>query len=158
MSNYQSLSVIREYNVGDAEYLIKAINSVCREQKWMHTNEFVPTIEWKDALSVSNQKHLILVVAVDQKIVGWCRIFVTGYCGEVGIGLLKECRDMKIGTRLLNRADEWSMSRCLSTLKLSCRHDNKRALHLFTKFGFRACHDVNDVAMLNMVKTAVIYD
>ena len=157
MSNYQCLSIIREYHFSDAEYLIKVINSVCREQKWMHTSNFAPTYEWEEALSAINHEHLILVAAVDQKIVGWCRVFVGGYCGDVGIGLLREFRDMQIGTRLLNKAVEWSMSRGLSTLKLSCRLDNKRALHLFKKFGFRACN-VNDGAMLNMVNMAVIYD
>ncbi len=127
--------LIREYCQSDSDSLVLAINSVCREEKWMHTSRFVPTKQWLQILHDHESSHLLLVAAENKTIIGWCRVFVQGHTGDLGIGVMKSYRDQGIGSQLLRIAVRWAKNHVLATT-LCCRRDNSRALHVFEKYGF----------------------
>ena len=129
------MTSIREYQFGDYFCLIRVIDSVCEEGKWMHTAHFEPTEQWIQVLTESNCGHKLLVAINDDSIIGWCRIFIRGQAGDLGIGILKAYRNHGVGTRLLQVAMNWAREHDL-VVTLSCRTENLRALHLFEKIGF----------------------
>ncbi len=105
----------------------------------MATRRFEPTPAWLHALETLGCLCHLLLVAIDGgQVVGWCRAFpdLEGDSAEVGLGLLSDFRGVGLGSTLMKWTVEWAKERGLRTLRLSTRPDNKRAIHLFQKFGF----------------------
>ncbi len=138
---------IRPFAARDAPGTIAAINAVCAEGRWMRTLRYEPTPAWEHALSCPEcANHSLLVVRVQSRIVGWCRIFpVDGQDGKksaaLGIGLLLEYRDRGIGTALIARSLQWARESDLREVTLTTRADNHRAVHVFREQGFRFTGD-----------------
>lgn len=135
--------LIRPFAADDQTSLITTIDTVCGESRWMSTRRFEPTPAWTHALVQPDcPRHLLLVVGVDEAIMGWCRLFPTDLCNgappqvSLGIGLLQPYRDMGIGTALACEALEWASLNGVQSVILSTRPDNTRAIHVFKKCGF----------------------
>jgi RimJ/RimL family protein N-acetyltransferase len=123
----------------DQAGLIRVIDAVCGEDRWMSTPCFQPTPAWTHALDVPEcPNHLLLVVEDEGHVVGWCRIFPTAGTREasLGIGLLQGYRDRGIGTHLARQALEWAWFAGLERVTLTSHPDNARAIHVFTRCGF----------------------
>ncbi len=118
---------------------MSAIDAVCAEGRWMHTQRFIVTPAWEQALQGNSTHHLLLVARHGTQVVGWCRVFPTDAHeeGEVGIGLLAPYRNQGLGTTMLQRIIAWSRERGYKRLVLYTREDNERAIHVFQRCGFR---------------------
>jgi len=133
---------IRLYAPGDRVQLIRTIDTVCGEGRWMSTGCFEPTPAWTHALR--NPRclcHLLLVVEDREHVIGWCRTFPKdGLHGvreaTLGIGLLPAYRDRGIGTALVRRSLGWARNVGYQRISLTTRPDNARAIHVFTCCGF----------------------
>jgi ribosomal protein S18 acetylase RimI-like enzyme len=137
-------TAIRPFSWGDRARLKTTIDTVCDECGWMSTPGFQPTHEWTHVLlQPTCERHLLLVVEVERVIVGWCRVFPTGSCEtapqdySLGIGLLTAYRDQGIGTSLVGTALRWAEFRVARQVVLETRRENRRAIHVFEKSGFR---------------------
>lgn len=133
---------IRALRTLDKDHVIQVINFVCAECKWMLTNKFDPTPQWLHALEdVECKFHVLLLYVDNDKPIGWCRIFPEKCVspetiGELGIGLLPNFRNQKLGSELLETALESAFNIGMSRIDLSVHQDNKKAVFLFEKFGF----------------------
>jgi RimJ/RimL family protein N-acetyltransferase len=145
---------VHAYQVKDRIQIIRVIDLVCAECEWMSTKKFIPTFQWLHAFSETKcQSHLLLVAEYADEPIGWCRLFPEECLEarkfvELGIGLLPDYRNQKIGSGLLQLAFHWAKNSGVDRIDLSAHNDNRRALHLFEKFGFHAvCVDGNCLMM-----------
>ena len=134
--------LMRPYTAKDSIQLSRTINEVCANSPWMSTRSFVPTIAWTHAMEVSDcSYHRLLIVESNDKVIGWCRSFPAA-CGvlpshaELGIGLLAQYRNQRIGSELIMRSLEWAEAAGLCTVDLTVSIQNSIAIHVFEKRGF----------------------
>jgi len=131
---------VRRFVAGDSEGLVRTIDSICGEGRWMRTARFEPDAEWEYALAQPDCPcHLLLVAEDSEGIVGWCRVFpVDGRAGEatLGIGLLPTHRNRGLGTAMVRQALEWARQAGYKRVSLVTRSDNGRAIHVFRRCGF----------------------
>lgn len=133
--------VLRPYGVQDRAGLIRVIDEVCGEGRWMNTARFEPTPDWEHALQLAPCNGHLLLLAVDgAAVVGWCRVFpeAGGSQAEasLGVGLLAPYRNRGIGRDLVQRALSWAWSAGLQRVTLKTRRENWRALRVFARCGF----------------------
>lgn len=137
--------VIRPADPADSQEIEQNIMVICAEQEYLHTDTFVRTSEWEALLaqSIGLQRRQILLVAVaDEGVIGHVRLFPLWFgskgrhVADLGIAILKPCRDVGIGTAMLGYLLEWAIR--LDYLKASVEviATNPRAISLFRKFGF----------------------
>ncbi len=136
---------IRPIQIADRVVLQKNIQSVCDENIYLMTNEFIITEEWQRILenAVDEQnRRLLLVSEINGKAVGHLRLFPEwfgpkgSHVGQIGMALIKEFRNQGIGSELLNYAINWAKFVGLKKLTASIFASNERALNLFEKFSF----------------------
>lgn len=133
--------VLRPYAVQDRTALIRVIDEVCGEGRWMGTAWFESTPAWERALQQAPCDDLLLLLAADgSAVVGWCRVFPeTGAQqadASLGVGLLAPYRNRRIGSGLVQQALSWAWSAGLQRVTLKTRLDNWRALRVFLRCGF----------------------
>ncbi|MBU1662350.1 MAG: GNAT family N-acetyltransferase [Chloroflexi bacterium] len=149
-----SLIELRAFVLADREVLIRAINIVCAEGRWMRTLCYEPTPAWEHALAEPDCKcHLLLVAMDEEKIVGWCRAFPDegGQGAEIALALLLGHRGHGIGQDMLESTVKWAIKLCLTHLRLWTRLDNKRAIRLFQTLEFGQT-DRFENEMLEMIR------
>ncbi len=134
---------VRTCEAKDKPHIVQVIDFVCAEREWMYSKKFVETPQWLHAFSDINCKsHLLLVAECAGELVGWCRLFpeqcpYSGHNSELGIGLLPDYRNQRIGSSLLEFTLKWAYNFGICRIDLSVHKDNQRALHLFENFGFK---------------------
>lgn len=114
--------------------LIKKVNL---EEEKKHVKELL----WKMEKGV----HISIVVEIEGKIAGRGDIWkpkpfpsAFNHIAEIGIGLLKEYRDMGIGTKLLKLLMKLAKKKWKTEIfKLSVVSDNERARHVYERLGFK---------------------
>lgn len=135
--------VSRLYSAKDRTRIEKVIGLVCAESEWMNAKSFIPTYQWLHAFSnLSCQMHALFVAEENDELVGWCRIFpekcnIDKNFGELGIGLLPNYRNQKIGYRLMETSCAWALVKGIKRIDLTVNENNKIAFRLFEKFGFK---------------------
>jgi len=86
-----------------------------------------------------NQFAQYLVVEVDQKVVGYCGVWVIVDEAHItNIALLPDYRGMKLGDALMARVIELTRELGALRVTLEVRVSNERAKNLYRKFGFEA--------------------
>ncbi len=86
-----------------------------------------------------NQFAQYLVVEVDQKVVGYCGVWIIIDEAHItNIALLPECRGMKLGEALMAKVMELAREMGALRMTLEVRVSNERAQNLYRKFGFEA--------------------
>lgn len=133
--------VLRPYAVQDRADLIRVIDEVCGERRWMGTARFESTPAWERALWQASCDNFLLLLAADgSAVVGWCRVFPETSAHEadasLGVGLLTPYRNRGIGSDLVQQALSWAWSAGLQRVTLKTRLDNWRALRVFIHCGF----------------------
>src|SRR5216683_5750616 len=61
---------------------------------------------------------------------------ITRHTAVLGMSVDRNYRNQSLGTRLMERAIEWSQERGIVRLELEVYTDNGIAIHLYEKFGF----------------------
>ncbi len=84
-----------------------------------------------------NQFAQYLVVEVDQKVVGYCGVWIIVDEAHItNIALLPEYRGMKLGEALMAKVIELAREMGAMRITLEVRVSNERAQNLYRKFGF----------------------
>ncbi len=151
---------IRPAQPGDAAALIRVIDTVAREGRWLLRNSFDPPVEVEaDYLAnLGVQEGLYLVALAGDDLIGWL-ILTRGsfeynhHSAEIGMGLLSSYRGMGIGTALLQEAIAWARRAGLEKLCLGVRASNLPAQALYRKLGF-----AEEGRRSRQLKTAAGYD
>ena len=136
---------LRPARSADSDQIIANISAVCAEKVYLYTDDFVPTDQWRDALtdSVNEEKGSLLVVAeVDGQLIGHLRLFPVWYgsksrhVGDVGIVIAKPWRERGVGTAMLGYGLEWASQSGFRKLTATVLSTNQRALALFLLYNF----------------------
>ncbi|MCX6117082.1 MAG: GNAT family N-acetyltransferase [Proteobacteria bacterium] len=94
------------------------------------------------------QKRLIIkncpvFYAIDrEKVVGWCDVSRSdqsrfAHRGHLGLGVLREYRNQKLGRKLMSKALDHAKSIGIEKLELSVFASNVNAIRLYEKMGFQ---------------------
>ena len=149
--------ICRLYKFTDKTEIIKIIDLVCAECEWMSTTSFIPTLQWDHALLRQDcTRHALFVADEEGKIAGWCRLFpekcfLNENYWELGIGLLPEYRNRKIGHELLETVIVWAHNQNAQQINLTTNGNNQIAFHLFNKVGFRITNKQDSILSMSLL-------
>lgn len=131
----------------DAENLIKTVKEYLLNSEYIPllSEEFIPTIEQEKKWIknfIENENSLLLIALKDDQIIG--NIDLTGsqrqimkHTGMIGMGIIKEWRNIGLGMIMINEIIEWSRKNSiLEKLWLEVYEENKLGLSLYQKAGF----------------------
>lgn len=139
---------IDELTVIDAEEKycrshLEVMNTVSYEGKYLTTDNGFTYEEIVSFYRLCEKEGFPQFYVIDEndRCVGWCDIVVRDgqkrTAGYIGLGLLPEYRDRGIGRRLILYAIDRAKDAGFNEIRLDCRLNNKRALHLYKSMGFR---------------------
>lgn len=137
---------IREAEVKDAEDIINVINSVGAEKVFIFTEQFPHDVNWERAFiqeHVKEKKDCLFAVAeVSGKTVGVCDVHQgsnqkDSHMAGLGMMVVKDWREMGIGTAMMIYMIDWAKNRGIEKLCLSAFLTNQRAINLYKKFNFQ---------------------
>ena len=142
-----SLLVIREASINDAEELKAAVKEYVEESEFVPYNQgefqlsLKEEIEWIESFQ-QMPNSLLLIAEVNGKIVG--NLSLNGnkrqqlqHTAEIGIGILREYRGKGIGKAFFEAVLSWTKEDpVLEMLILEAHADNALALKLYRKVGF----------------------
>lgn len=136
--------VIRQIREDDAPGFCAALDSVCRERKYLARLEAPPLDRTQAFVSANVKAGYPQLVAEDAgKIVGWCDVLPgdfnsgTTHVGRLGMGLLKEYRGRKIGRRLIEATIKEAQRLGLEKIELTVHALNAPAIALYRSVGFK---------------------
>ncbi|MCQ6268701.1 GNAT family N-acetyltransferase [Fictibacillus sp. WQ 8-8] len=137
---------IRKATEADAEQILIHIQKVLEAYPDFLASspeEFNTTLEEEKEWIASHEKHgLLLVAEVEQKIIGLLNFRLSTrkkFChqGMFGMSIQEPYTDQGIGSSLLQHLLEWAKKdERVEKVSLEVFSNNKRALHLYEKFGF----------------------
>tara|TARA_Y100001935_G_C17296656_1_gene506502 strand:- start:588 stop:1145 length:558 start_codon:yes stop_codon:yes gene_type:complete len=140
--------VIRNPIIEDAKGILALANSVSKESEFQvsEPDEFKMTIseekKWIERMNVS-EWNLVLVAEFQGKIIGLLDFHCNSkqrrlsHTGGFGISVLKEHRNQKIGSMLIETLLEWARGvRQIEKVTLAVLASNDRAIYLYKKLGF----------------------
>ena len=138
---------IRQAEITDAEKLLNTIKN------YIPQSEFIPILEKEIKLTIEQEKEwikyfltyensLLLVAEYENNIIG--NIDLTGkqrkvmeHTAVIGMGILKEWRNIGLGTKLISLIIEWSKKNpILELIWLQVYTENKLGLGIYHKMGF----------------------
>lgn len=138
--------VIRKAGEEDAEKFLKYFNVVGGETDFLGFGIEGPNItleEEKSYFKNSTAKNFFLIAEIEGKIVGSCSISTNEkrvrlkHFGELGIVVLKEYWNLGVGSKLIEIALLLGKEGGLKKVNLETRSDNKKAIALYKKLGFK---------------------
>ena len=147
LRNGQTLT-IRTAIKEDALNLIYYISKIGGESNFLTfgENEFDITVEKEEAIIESHMgvdNKLFIIAEIENKIVGSLNYSGgsrprTKHTGEFGVSVGKEYWGLGIGKELIKYMIDWAIeSNVVKKINLRVREDNKIAIDLYTKLGFK---------------------
>lgn len=138
---------IRQAELDDAEKLLHCIKTYIPQSEYIPklTHEIKLTInqekDWINSFLV-NKNSLLLIAEYNNEIIG--NIDLTGnqrklmeHTAVIGMGMLKDWRDTRLGTALLSNVIEWAkQNEILEVIWLQVYTENIAGLALYKKLGF----------------------
>lgn len=142
------MDTVREINiqpitVEDFESFHACLDSVARERKFLGYVQAPSLKKTRDWLQAEMEEGAIRLVALDDtRVVGWCDIAVSRnegftHAGRLGMGILREYRGQRLGSRLLEAALSSAKEGGLERVGLDVFASNTPAIKLYEKFGFQ---------------------
>jgi ribosomal protein S18 acetylase RimI-like enzyme len=127
----QTLSYINELVAEDTFILVCRKKSLREEREWLK----------KSLKGMKNGKEVVIVAEIDKKIVCCSNLKKLSdrspHVGEFGISVLKQYRNLGIGKEMVKQIIEISRDMKFKIILLGVFANNKAALSLYKKFGFR---------------------
>ena len=129
----------------DLPEVMEALNSVIREDKYLLIDKEITDLEVESRWFRENIEAGVrsLVARIDGKVVGGAGLTpFTGkraHVAEFGIYVIKSHRDLGLGTLILKEFIEIAKKSRFETIQLSAFSNNKRAIHVYRKCGFKKC-------------------
>ncbi|MBC8588003.1 GNAT family N-acetyltransferase [Paratissierella segnis] len=139
---------IRTAKHEDASNLINYVKKIGGESDYLTfgENEFEITVEKEEELLESfliSDNKLYIIAEIDGKIVGSLNFSGgsrqrTKHTGEFGVSVEKKYWGLGIGRELINYLIDWAEEGdVIKKINLRVREDNKRAIGLYEKLGFK---------------------
>ncbi|SFD01697.1 GNAT family N-acetyltransferase [Clostridium uliginosum] len=136
---------IRKANLKDSEKFLDMLKQLDKEIKYMlfEPGERTATVEKiKDRINIDIFKQLTLIIDDGERIGGFLsaergytkRIRHSAY---VVIGLLKDYREQKLGTKLFEEMEKWALENNITRLELTVVESNEVGIKLYEKMGFK---------------------
>lgn len=138
--------VIRKATEEDAEKVLEYLNIIGGETDFLSFGVEGLNItleEERNYFKNLTAKNFFLIAEIEEKIVGNCSISTNEkrirlkHFGELGIVVLKECWNLGIGNKLIETALLLGKNGGLKKVNLETRSDNKKAIVLYKKLGFK---------------------
>jgi RimJ/RimL family protein N-acetyltransferase len=138
--------IIRKANVEDAEKYLEMLKQLDTETKNMmlEPGERKTTIEqMRDRIvSMSGSNGIIFLIEDENKIGGFLAAQRGGanrirHSAYIVIGMLKEYRGKKLGTKLFKELEKWAAENKIIRLDLTVVKNNEGAIKLYEKVGFK---------------------
>ena len=137
-----ALDWLKEQDLPD---VVKALNSVIRERKYLFLNNEITDMEEERRWFAQSKKEgvLYLVARVDKRVVGGASMHPQkhkrAHVAEYGIFICKGYRNQGLGTELTKTFIEIAKKQGIEILQLSVYATNKRALNVYKKCGYKEC-------------------
>lgn len=152
----------RETKPEDAALLAAAIDEVARERRFLALTEGFPpegVRSFIEHLRSVGGVHMIALIGKD--VVGWCDVSPLPFegmkhVGRLGMGILKDYRNIGFGTKLLRSAQEHAYNNGLTRIELEVFSTNMAAIHLYEKFGFVLEGRKSGVRLLDGVSSDIL--
>ncbi len=139
--------LIREALSEDATNILAMMDQVSRETEFLVMDEGFTLSRNLLAHHIEaiyeSSNNLLLVAYNGEELIGTASIRASeekriAHIGEVGISILKDYWGMGLGSVLLEEIIIWAQeSASIRRLELTVQTQNKRAIHLYEKFGFQ---------------------
>jgi L-amino acid N-acyltransferase YncA len=126
--------------------LVAVVNSVIREEKYLWVEQEFPynlesQRQWFEKNKAAGERTL--VARVDDELVGAARLLpLTGkraHVAEMAIYIADRYRNCGLGTALINELVDVARKVGFEIVQLSSFSTNGRAIHVYTKCGFKTC-------------------
>ena len=137
-----ALDWLKEQDLPD---VVKALNSVIGERKYLFLNNEITDIEEERRWFAQSKKEgvLYLVARVDKRVVGGASMHPQkhkrAHVAEYGIFICKDFRNQGLGTELTKTFIEIAEKKGIEILQLSVYATNKRALNVYQRCGYKEC-------------------
>ena len=136
------LSWLAEADLAD---VVAAVNSVIREDKYLLADKEITSLDserrWFQMAEASGMRYL--VTKVDGKVVGGANLMPLkgkrAHIAEFGVFVIKSHRNLGLGTALLREFIAVARKSGFQIIQLSAFSNNRRALHVYRKCGFKRC-------------------
>ena len=140
-------AILRKANTEDAQQMLNYMDTIASESDFLtfEEGELKLTLKKQKAIIENNRmdSKLFIIVIVEDKIVGNLS-FSAGHrirsrhAGEFGITVLKEYWNNGVASEMIDFMIEWAKEKkIIRKINLRVRTDNPRAIHLYSKFGFK---------------------
>jgi RimJ/RimL family protein N-acetyltransferase len=133
----------------------RMLDAVARERKYLAFLE-APPLEQTRAFIMNNiaKNHIQLVGLAGSELVGWCDVLpkdrpIHAHIGILGIGLLPAFRGKGAGAALMHAVLQETRRRGYTRIELAVRAENKRAITLYEKFGFKREGECRDAVFVD---------
>ena len=155
--------ILRSLKWEDLDDCLTLINALLKEDADILLGEFSKTrevtrdteIEWlsKRLAAIEKGEVVQIVAECNEHIIANSELEIkTGlrsHVGDTGIIVLKEYRDIGIGTEMLKQLIAQARNRGLTIVTLGVFETNKRAKHVYEKLGFHECGRIPDEIFKN---------
>ena len=137
------LIVVRKVTRRDVSKILRNLEMVAREQIYIGTEKVTPRHRKGTLEHVKDRKCLTIVAEVKGEIVGSLSLWTSGlkkmgHIRELGMLIIDGYREMGIGRALIDYALKWARKqKGVEKITLGVFSTNKRAFHLYKKFGFK---------------------
>jgi RimJ/RimL family protein N-acetyltransferase len=138
--------IIRKASIDDAEKYLQMLKQLDTETKNMmlEPGERKTTIEQMRGriVNMSGSNGTILLIEDENEIGGFLAAQGGGanrirHSAYIVIGMLKEYRGKKIGTKLFEELEKWTLENNITRLELTVVKNNEGAIKLYEKVGFK---------------------
>ncbi len=138
--------LLREAVPADAGELVDAVRSAADERSLVMSEKRSRKENDEAAYitALNRDKNLLLVAVIEGRVIGGLAVLQadegkrekTAQICHVGLHIVREYREQRIGLRMLQYAVDWVRQKDYKKIEASIFTLNKRSLGLFKKFGF----------------------
>jgi RimJ/RimL family protein N-acetyltransferase len=135
--------VVRRATRKDISAILRNVAEVAKEQVYLGTEVVTPMHRKRQLERLKEAKSLTIVATVGGKVVGSLTLWQSGlkkmkHVRELGMLVIDGYREIGVGRALIDYSLEWAKAqREIEKLVLGVFSSNKRAFHLYQKFGFK---------------------
>ena len=138
----------------------ETFDEIAKEGKYLGAIEAFPLDSTVDFIRNSIEKNIPYIFVVDKeknKVIAWCDAQPKSEeVGRLGIAIKKEYRGNGLGKVLLNMIINESKDYGYKFIELEVREDNKRAIHLYEKIGFKKFNMIKNGLKINGIEENVV--
>lgn len=139
-----NIRIAEETDAGEIVSLFNVMGGESDNLTFGYNDYYLNENQQRLFIKAMRQRHnsLFIVAEIESKIIGYLSFTTMQrgklvHRGDMGIALLKDYWGFGIGSLLIEYLITWAeLSGTISKIELQVRADNKRAIDLYTKWGF----------------------